>query len=776
VARGTFLRCESDMAAIHVVVRPRTPHPQRPTLGPLYGLFDVVVDGINVTARIGDTQALGLLADLSLAVADLGLLRRVRATVPLYTKDEAWELGLERDGDQVLMSVYRVGPKAEAAVLERPVGLLALAQGLKESLAPLASDPEPSMVASTVEALRMGQSRLEELMARPLRPAPRRQVRAVTLGPNTPRALGFRVECALRLANKMAEGTDGLERADLHALLCRGSFGVTTRARTLQVPNLPIFLVLERLVELGAEVVEAAQKARPLFRRVEVGKVRFGIRLGAPHTPMSFSLTPVDGGPASGLTFPELSPESFVEGVVSVVQQFADAVLTCDPSQAQNLRLSQLRHAASLLLERTRVEVGAVNLENRDRDRYRPFSGTRESRTSTGRFSQASAMRFLPRWTAAVPNLDPRSISLCGDGFVVCSHAELLMLDRATGDVRWRQPTSRAGTLATPSGVLRVHPDGRLVCHELESGQAQFSLWLVPRAFGGATGAVIHTDGLPKIVAIAEGDRRVTAVDLVSGEIRWRYTAPRPSPMRIRKAGRLLIVGGGDCYLVALDVTTGETVWRLHDKLPYHGELTVEGDELFALTLAAQTRGRLNCVDVWSGKLRWQQEIGGRPQLGQAGLLTAETVGVPLRDGRGSGLCVLRRDTGETLCELAPGTLPRGVGWLALEDVLLANGSDGTLTAIESATGAFRYRHVFPNTCELDQPRQLQPTLREGAIFVPQSQVHVLRGSDGQLLGRVPSDVIADVLRVDDQCGLYLAEESGHLAAFAVAPTLVRVK
>ncbi len=764
------------MAAIHVVVRPRTASSQRPNLGPLYGLFDVVVDGINVTARIGDTQALGLLADLALAVADLGVLRRTRATVALYTKDEAWELGLERDGDQVLMSVYRVGPKAEVAVLERPVGLLALARGLEQSLASSTQSSSTSTAPSTLEALRVGQVRLNELTARPLRPAARRQTKLVSLGPNTPRALGFRVECALRVCVKPTLDTDGLERADLHALLCRGSFGVSTRARTLQIPNLPIFLVLERLVELGSEVVEAVQKARPLFRRVQVGRVRLGIRLGAPHTPMTFSLAPADGATTAGLTFPELSPEAFVEGTVSLVQQFAEAVLTCDPGQSQNLRLSQLRSTANLLLERARVEAGVVNLENQDRDRYRPFAATRELQALGGRFGQASAMRFFPRWTAAVPNLDPRSISLCGDGFVVGSHAELLMLDRTTGDVRWRQPTTRAGTLATPAGVLRVHPDGRLVCHELQSGQTQFSQWLVPRAFGGATGAVIHAEGLPKIVAIAEGDRRVTAIDLVSGEVRWRYTAPRPSPMRIRKAGRLLIVGGGDSYLVALDVATGETVWRLHDKLPYHGELTVDGDELFALTLAAQTRGRLNCVDVWSGKLRWQREIGARPQLGQPMLLTTDSVAVPLRDGRGSGLTVLSRSDGESLCELVPGTLARSVGWLALTGTLLANGSDGTLTAIEALTGAFRYRHVFPNTCELDQPRHLQPQVREGAVFIPQSQVHVLRESDGQLLGRVPSDVIADVLRVDDQCGLYLAEESGHLAAFAVAPTLVRVK
>jgi len=77
---------------------------------------------------------------------------------------------------------------------------------------------------------------------------------------------------------------------------------------------------------------------------------------------------------------------------------------------------------------------------------------------------------------------------------------------------------------------------------------------------------------------------------------------------------------------------------------------------------------------------------------------------------------------------------------------------------------------------DADQPRRLEPVLRSGALFVPQHHVHVVRPRDGELLGTLPTDLIPDLVRVDERCDVYVAEESGHLAAFAAAPRLTLVK
>jgi hypothetical protein len=77
---------------------------------------------------------------------------------------------------------------------------------------------------------------------------------------------------------------------------------------------------------------------------------------------------------------------------------------------------------------------------------------------------------------------------------------------------------------------------------------------------------------------------------------------------------------------------------------------------------------------------------------------------------------------------------------------------------------------------EGDQPRRLEPILRSGALFVPQQQVHVVRPRDGAILGHVPTELIPDLLRVDERCDVYVAEESGHVASFRAGAKLSLVQ
>jgi hypothetical protein len=49
----------------------------------------------------------------------------------------------------------------------------------------------------------------------------------------------------------------------------------------------------------------------------------------------------------------------------------------------------------------------------------------------------------------------------------------------------------------------------------------------------------------------------------------------------------------------------------------------------------------------------------------------------------------------------------------------------------------------------------------------------VVRPRDGALLGRIaPSEAIPDLLRVDECCNVYVAEESGHLCSYGALPRL----
>jgi outer membrane protein assembly factor BamB len=438
--------------------------------------------------------------------------------------------------------------------------------------------------------------------------------------------------------------------------------------------------------------------------------------------------------------------------------------------------LSDLVAAANTLAELTQPAQAEMALTNPRPEEYRRFAIARPETETRGRWDSGVPLRFSARWTASVPNIDLKSVLVTGERFLVGAQRETACLERHSGDVMWRLPLARAGRLAIPSGFVRLYPDGKLAVHDIETGQSRFALRLTPRAAGGAAGAVVLAPGLPKLIALAEGDRRISAVDLVSGEIRWRYTARRPSPLRVRRAGRLILVGGGDAVMVALDVVTGETVWRAADRLPFTGDVAVDGEDAFAVAAGAQGRGDLHRYDVCSGELRWRTAIDDRPTSGQAPLLTPNTVVVAVRDARGSGARAFDRESGEEIWQIEPGHLPRQSGWLAVDDGIIVNGTDATITAIEASTGALRFRHVLTRPMDPDVPRQIQPVLRSGALFVPQQQVMVLRPRDGQVIGTVPTDLLPDWVRVDDQSTVYVAEESGHVACFAAAPMLVRVK
>ena len=85
------------MSAFHVVVRPERERAPSPALSPLYGLLDVVVDGVNLTARIADGFTPSLLGDLARAFVSLASGKAERTVVQLYAEHDVWELGLERE-------------------------------------------------------------------------------------------------------------------------------------------------------------------------------------------------------------------------------------------------------------------------------------------------------------------------------------------------------------------------------------------------------------------------------------------------------------------------------------------------------------------------------------------------------------------------------------------------------------------------------------------------------------------------------------------------------
>jgi len=760
------------MTAIEVRVRSEGAETNEQPLGALFGTLDFLVDGVNLTARLGHGAALGLLGELASGLVALGRGRTDRFTAPFYSGDEAWEVGIEADGADALLSVFRTAPSLAVAVHERRVELVAFRTAVAGALeTALREGPKGS--SGVVRAAREGLGSTWPSYGR----AARRLGEVEVASPAT-ESLAITATLSLRVASTApsAPGAEEpkLERADLHSLLAPGPVRLSSGAAVIDLgPTFP-FAVAERLLGLADEVLAARRDERPLFRRIDIDGKQIALRSLPGEAGLVLRLgsrsSQAEGGALAGI-----DPVAFAWAAARFALGVEAAFTNTDRSQARNLRLQHLAREARALTE-TLSRLGTDDsLTNPDPDSYRSF-GLPRRETGRGTWARGGKMRFSPRWVATVPNIDLTATFLCGERVLVSSPRQTACLDRTTGAVLWRRALPRASSVPTSLGLARIQDDGTVTLHDFERGETRFTLRLAPRGGGGATGAVVNAPGLPRLLALAESDRAVTAIDLVTGDLRWRYTASRPSAFRLRRAGRLLLLAGGDSALVALDAATGEVVWRVRDRLPFTADVAVDRDTVFATAGGPIGPTRLLNVDLWRGEVRWARDLPARPTPGQPALVTPTVVSVPTRDRRGSGLASFARATGEILPSHEPGLAAPATAWLAVDELLLGNSAAGKLLAIEAESGAIRYTQDFPRHVDADQPRRLEPVLRSGALFVPQHQVHVLRPSDGELLGTLPTDLIPDLVRVDDACNVYVAEESGHLAAFGAAPRLSLVR
>ena len=318
--------------------------------------------------------------------------------------------------------------------------------------------------------------------------------------------------------------------------------------------------------------------------------------------------------------------------------------------------------------------------------------------------------------------------------------------------------------------------------HDLRDGEPLFELALQPCVGASTSGVAINAPGLPHLLLVAEGARHLAAVDLDSHEIRWRRALRRSSALRLRRAGKLVVVASGEPQLVGLDLLSGEQVWRHCGRQRYTLPVSLADGQLFAVGHGPshlKSAATLEQIDPWSGELRWRVELPRQVSVRGPARVCSDVVMLVTRDdGDRLGAMGFDRHTGELLFD-QPGGLCRGrAACVVVDDLLIANSDSGELVAMSATDGKVRYRHVFAgwnSKPATDRPYSMQPVLRSGALFLPQSEVYALRPHDGLILGRLPVDLVPDALRVDNQCGVYVAEASGYVAAYHAQPTLTLV-
>lgn len=742
--------------------------PQEPDLSPVHALLDFLAEGSRLTPRLEEVEARELLCELGNAVAELASGQRSRAVVRLCTRPEPWEIGIERSGRDLLISVFQGGAIPDVAVFERRIEGSALARRVIETAGRLPQDAR--IVALT--------QRLQALL--PMSEAPIVEAETVAVDPSGETSIVISAEISLRTQPPPAASS--ALRADLFALLFRGRLKITVGDHARELPeDVFVFLVAEQLGAMTLEALDAWTRGRPYYRRLTAGGAICGVKLGSEGAASLTLGIPRAAGEArtSAWTFPAVDIGALAHGIVAFGRALSRTLLRRDRAQASNLRVHAFRGRIRELSDRLRDATRNDSKINDAPESYRAFAeatlrGASRGSDAFGR----TRLRFTSRWTAAVPAIDLRATFLCGDRLVVGSTREVSCIDAQTGAPLWRRACSRAVSVMTPLGLARLEPDGALTLHELDGGDPIWSAQLAPRVGTSASGAVVSAPGLPRMLIVSDGARHLAAIDLHSGEVRWRFAARRGGGFRIRRAGKLVIVASGDPALTALDVLTGEVVWRFCDRLRFASHVAVDQDALFALAgdgaFVGRGGTRLHHMDPWSGQVRWSVDLPAHVAPVGAPLLGPETAVIVAHGRRGTSLTGFDRKTGALRFDTA--VCSTTASCLMVDGTVIVNSEGGELVGVQAGDGSTRYRHVFAGAVEGDRPRRLEPVLRSGALFVPQTEVHVVRPQDGTLLGQLPGDIIPDLLRVDERCDVYVAEESGHMAAYSAAARLSLVR
>jgi len=747
-------------------------------------VLDLFIHGANVTARVAERHASCVLRDLAWALTDLIRVARGKRIVRFY--EDTWELCVERLANTATLSVYRGGNEPTVLVYDRAVVFEEMCASVVDALdATVARHAVGSPLELELTEVRRVLAEAREHQTDFGTDIPAASAVSVDIDRDAP--ISFSAEFSMRPGPAPAATLEpSVERADLHALLVRGRMRAEIRGRTVDLGEMYPFIFAERMLDLARRALDAWERGQPFFARVDAGGAMLGLRTAAADVPpAALTFSPGTLSPDGKLrrdrmvsTFPELSLFDVVESALAFGRALVRALVRRDRTQGGNLRLAAFRRdvrAVGDSLREVRRQDSRINLAP---ESYRAFAHQARPKQEAGALGNAARLRYTQRWRAMVPGIDLRATFLCGDRILVGAALETFCLDRTTGELMWRRSTPRATSVVTPAGIARIAADGAIALHDFSSGEVTLRTWIAPRSSGPCAGAVVNTAGLPRLLIVTEGDKHLVAIDLRSGEARWRYAWGKAGALRLKRVGKLLYVASGDSALTAVDVQTGAVVWRARDRLRFCSAPTVDHEMMFAVAGGVSSAATLHAIDPFSGRACWSAKLPSSPcTVEGAPLVTASSVTVAVRDRRGLRLSAFDRETGAPLFHSDTPVAPVGTSWLAVDDLLVGNTPTGELVGIDAALGTPRWRQALGQGLDSDSPRKLEPVLRSGALFVPHMDVQIFRPSDGAHLGSVgPCDAIPELLRVDERCDVYVAEESGHMVAFGAGPRLSLVR
>jgi len=704
------------------------------------------------------------LAELTAAAAALAIGAKRKALLPLATA--AIEYALVRRGDAVLVSCYGTASAPVVYQLDRAVPLRRLLDICAQSMLEMAgqeADPTARQIAIRVA---------ERALATKVKPDPEGLIAPTNQrggeldapGEHVPLAFGY--EAAVYPSSSSTQGRSA--RADVHALLFEGHLWAFVRGRRLSLVRGPIMLAAHRMVVAVRTIVDSWDSSRPTHVRLRAGGFQIAMRKSA-HQLVSVELSAEGRG---DLTATSLTIAEAALPILKLAGDLLRSLVASDRGQSRNLRVRGLRQEIRALRREIRARRSADSFVNLDPDRLRIHdSGEPDGAEAP---SALPSLQFDERWRICLEGLDANSVFMCGDRLVIATQTHVVAVSRDDGQVLWARPSQASTTLMAGSVLIRLSADGDVELCNVENGEPYCTTQITPRIGGPPVGLMAGGGSIPPVAVVTEGSHRLVAIDVRTGEPRWRFASRSGGEFRMTKVGRVLLVTCGEEAIHALDIATGEDVWRFAERGCFQFKPLVSNDTVIAAAVRGPREGALFAIDLYSGQPRWQRELAGPPTSDPCAAANVALVSTAGDEANLSAHCL---QTGKSLWETKDPGLGIGGAGLAFDETWIVNAPFGQLSALDVRSGNVRWSTNLADALADEIPRRLEPVLRGGALFVPASSVHVVRPADGKKLSaNVPCDLVPDLMRVDERGWVYVAEESGYLAGYAPKPMLTLVR
>ncbi len=707
--------------------------------------------------RPGAVPPLPSVGELTAGLTSLarGLRRKVLLPLPSEPLEYAF---VRRDG-RVLVSVYETASAPEVHQLDHPVDLATLLEACARRAleqAQLAEDP----IARQIAVRTAERARRASLAPDPAASA-RSERHSYGSDEETEEALAFAFDARIHPERGLgSQGSASLATAsaDIHALLFEGVLTARVRGRRLVLSRGPIVLAAQRMVVAVRALVDAWESGRPLNIKLRTGAFGIGIRLDRQER--AELLLQAQG---ETLRAAELHPEEIALPVLRLASELIRALVRTDRTQSRNLRVTTLRDELRELRKAVRARRRS-GFTNADPERLALSIAAEERRTSPGCAvldDASSGIRYDERWRIDLGGLDAGATYFCGDRLVLATPDHTLAVERGSGEVIWAREGGGSLLMAGRT-LLRTSAEGDIELCDVADGEPYALARVVPRVGGRELALSVGGGDVPPMAVIAEGTSRLVALDVRTGEPRWRFAAAG-TRFETTRLGRLLLVAT-EGTIHALDVATGEELWRHVARTRFAWAPIVQGDTVVAV--GAGRHGKLVGIALGTGETRYERNLDGAVRAAPiaAGGVAVIAAGREL-EGR-------EPRTGERLWRRSDPGIGEGAATLDVDGLLVSNAPGGRACGLEAETGETRWSRPLGDPLADEVPRRLEPVLRGAALFVPAAGVFLVRPSDGALLGEIDGDLVPDRIRVDERGWVYIAEESGHLAAYGPAPQL----